>query len=63
MRACAHARADARTEFTVQDLLSALWGDEQAAGEIAALVAGNASAETPEGPDAESGKPGATPGS
>jgi hypothetical protein len=63
MRACALALADARTEFTVPDLLLALWGDKQAAEEMTALVAGEAAAETTEGPDAESGEPGATPSS
>jgi hypothetical protein len=38
MRAAAHALANARTQFAVQDLAFALLGDEDAAATLAALL-------------------------
>ncbi|MGO9904042.1 MAG: Clp protease N-terminal domain-containing protein [Solirubrobacteraceae bacterium] len=61
MRAAAHALADARTQFTVQDLAVALWGDEDAAAAIAALAASETPTDTPQGPVATSGEPEPTP--
>ncbi len=60
MRAAARALADARTEFTVEDLAFAVWGDEDAAAAIATLAASERATETtprPPPPGAEPGPP------